>query len=204
MAMKAIKREFDIEKMLTSEIQQKSLMETKMLLEKKRREEKKRECLDKAFSAKAANAARLRQSKSALERLKNIKKEAQKAIAKKRAQMRNKIKDILKRNSRRNRQIETEIRSIRSNIAKKIIKAERKGSQAICVAGMDSTKKRMDYCKTQIVDSYIQFNDCTKEGMFGNICCENEFGNMYIEERDKCIAACDKKLNSALEGGEFI
>jgi len=203
MAMKAIKREFDLEKMLTSEIQLKSEMETKELLKKKKREEKKRECLEKAFSAKKAEAERTRQTKSALEKLKSIKNEAKKQILKKRAKMRNKIKDLLNKSKRRRREIEGEIRVIRSKIAKKLVSADHKGSSSVCVEGMDSATKRVDYCKKEIVDSFIKYNDCVQKANYGNICCENEFGDMHIDLRDKCMNLCDKKLTKDLEDGEF-
>lgn len=93
--MKAIKREFDLEKMLTSEIQAKVQMETKMMMDKKKREEYKNKCLDQAFSARKATSDKTRTNNSALSRMDSIKKEARNQIKKKRANMRNKIKNIL-------------------------------------------------------------------------------------------------------------
>ena len=118
--------------------------------------------------------------------------------------MRNKIKEILKKSSRRRKQIESEIRMIRSVIAKKLMTANKKGSSDPCKEGLESKKSRTDYCKNNIVDSYIQYDECMKENTFGNICCENEFGNMHIEERDKCIAMCDNKLTKDLEDGDWV
>merc|ERR1712160_107321 len=48
-AMKAMKREFDIEKMLQAELQLKADLESKGLLNLKKREQKKKECLQKAL-----------------------------------------------------------------------------------------------------------------------------------------------------------
>ena len=41
---------------------------------------------------------------------------------------------------------------IRSKIAKKLVSADHKGSSSVCVEGMDSATKRVDYCKKEIVD----------------------------------------------------
>ena len=202
--MKAIKREFDLEKMLTSEIQAKVQMETKMMMDKKKREEYKNKCLDQAFSARKATSDKTRTNNSALSRMDSIKKEARNQIKKKRANMRNKIKNILAGGKRKKRKIAGEIRLIRSAIAKKLINAGHKGSMSVCVNGMDSAKKRLDYCKNNIVDSYVGFNDCFKEANYGQVCCENEFGSMQIDSRDKCIKKCDGKLHDSLNGGDFV
>jgi hypothetical protein len=203
LAMRAIKREFDIEKMITQEIQQKTMLETKLLLEKKKHEEKKRECLEQLFSAKKKESYRLRMLSFQNAQINSIKKDAEKQILIKRAKMRNKIKEILTKSLRRRKQIEGEIRKIRSVIANKLMTENRKGSSEICLKGMESKKNRLEYCKHRIVDSFIQYNECIQETTFGNICCENEFGNMHIEERDKCIAMLDKKLSKTLDEGQW-
>jgi len=119
--------------------------------------------------------------------------------------MRNKIAEILKKSHRRKKQIESEIRQIRSAVAKKFIAANKKGSAKVCRNGLKSRKNRLDYCKNNIVDSYVDFAECMNEDTFGNVCCENEFGNMFIEERDNCVALCDKKLTDVIDGdGEWV
>jgi hypothetical protein len=204
LAMKAIKREFDIEKMITSEIRLKSQMETKMLLEKKKHEEKKQSALEKAFAEKKEESERKMKNKSGINRIKSIKNEAKREIIKKRQKMRNKIKDILKREGRRKKIIEGQIRLIRSVIAKKIIEANHKGSKDICIKGMENKKTRKDYCDKNVVDSYVNYKQCILEANFCDICCGKEFGNMFIEERDKCISSCENKLTNTLDGGEFV
>jgi len=204
LAFKAIRREFDIEKMLTSEIQLKSQLEAKELMERMRREQKKRECLDKAFNASKIEHERLRETQSSLQRIKSIQSEARNLILKKRAQMRNKIKELLGKSKRRKRQMETEIIKIRGTIAKKLVEADHKGSHEPCVKGIDNKELRTDYCKHFIVDNFVLYNECLNEGTYGNICCETEFGNMHMDLRDNCFSLCDKRLGELLNSGEFV
>ena len=203
-AIKAIGREFDIEKMITREIQLKSQLETKMLLEKKKHEEQKQAALEKAFAAKNEESERRRSKRNGKNRIKRIKLDARKEILKQRQKMRNVIKALLQKEGRRRKIIEGQIRTIRTEIAKRIVEANHKGSKDICIKGMKNKKMRTDYCKENYVDSYVGYNECINEGSFCEVCCGKEFGNMFIEERDNCIGSCEEKLNEVLEDGEFV
>lgn len=48
-------------------------------------------------------------------------------------------------------------------------------------------QERSAYCSGNFSEDFNKFNDCLKEDDFCNFCCENEFGEMQIEERGQCM-----------------
>jgi hypothetical protein len=56
------------------------------------------------------------------------------------------------------------------------------------------------YCNLNYVDDFIRNSDCKTNENFCYMCCENEFGNMFIDRRESCYNMCDlneKKIPKA-------
>jgi|LauGreDrversion4_2_1035121.scaffolds.fasta_scaffold654798_2 hypothetical protein len=49
------------------------------------------------------------------------------------------------------------------------------------------------YCQENFVDDRFRFDECRSPDNFCYVCCENEFGDLHILERDSCYNKCDKK-----------
>ena len=200
LAMKALKRELNIERMLAREEQLKSEAEAKRLLELKKQEKKKEDCLDKAFKERDLQDRRLREKKEADNQIKKIKDEAIKDVEDQRRELKRKIDDIRNRANRRKRLIEQEISVIRGNMAKKLVDAQRNGDMELCKQSTISQTKIENYCNFHVITDYVRNLDCKNPDSFCYICCETEFGNMFMKNRDLCYAMCDDLMRQKING----
>jgi hypothetical protein len=203
-AMKAMKREFDIEKMLQQEMQLKSELESKELMDLKKRELKKKECLEKALKDRDRQNQALIENKHRIQELESIRANAKKEVQMQRNKLREKLQAIRNKFKRRRRSIEQDINIIRSDIAKNLVNANKNGSMLVCKNAFGNKDKINDYCNKEIVENYTKNIECRSESNFCYICCENEFGNLVIEKRDQCYKMCDDLLKKSLNGGLFI
>ena len=202
-AMKLMKREFDIEKMLQQELQLKAELEAKELMELKRREQAKKECLEKAFKERDTQNKRLMDDMHKENELDLIKQNTKKEVELQRNKLREKLNAIRNKFKKRKRLIMQDINVIRSDMAKNLMNANKKGNMLICKNAYGNKEKITDYCNREIVDNYVKNIECRSESSFCYVCCENEFGNLVMEKRDVCYKMCDKMLRDSLNGGHF-
>lgn len=203
-AMKAMKREFDIEKMLQAELQLKAELESKKLLNLKKREKKKKECLQKALKNRDEINKNLLEKLRKQQELNAIKANAKKEVQAQRSKLREKLNAIRNKFKRRKRLIEQDINVIRAEMAKNIMDANRKGNMLKCKNAYGNKEKIKTYCNKNIVEDYMKNVECRSEASFCYVCCETEFGNMVMEKRGICYKMCDKLMKSATDGGDFI
>jgi len=204
LALTAIKRELNIEKMIQQELQLKAELEAKYLLELKKRELKKKDCLDKALKDRETQDERIRENKQAQLQIEKIKEDARKEVEKQRDKLRKKIDEIKRKANRRKRLIEQDINVIRGQMAKNLMDANRNGDMLKCKNAFGNKEKINDYCNANLVDHYEKNLECKEENSFCYVCCETEFGNMVLKKRDECYAMCDNMLKNNIKGGDFI
>ena len=202
-AMKAMKREFDIEKMLQQELQLKAELESKKLVTLKKREQKKKECLLKALKSRDQMNKDLLDKLHKQQKLKAIKLTAKKEVQNQRNKLREKLNEIRNKFKRRKRLIEQDINVIRAEMAKNLVDANKDGNMLICKNSYGNKKKIETYCNRELVENYVKNVECKTETNFCYVCCENEFGNMKMDKRGICYKMCDKMMNSILDDGEF-
>lgn len=78
-------------------------------------------------------------------------------------------------------------------MAERLGKAAKVGNIDNCFVPNDENKNLiLLYCENNFVSDYNRFKDCKSLEDFCYICCENEFGDLHIQERDKCYNKCDK------------
>ena len=203
-AMKMIRREFDIEKMLQQELQLKAELEAKELIDLKKRELLKKECLEKALKERDSQNKILLENKHKENELSSIKENAKKEVESQRSKLRMKLNDIRKKFKRRKRIIEQDINVIRAEMAKNLINAHKKGDMMVCKNAIGNKEKINSYCNKELVDNYVKNIECRTESNFCYVCCENEFGNLEMEKRDICYNMCDNLMKKSLNGGEFM
>jgi hypothetical protein len=202
-ALKVIKKELDIEKMIQQEMQAKALAEAKELLAQKKEEEKKKKIPEQAMKDRDNASKQAREAKAAENEIEKIKSDTIKEVEKQRAKLKNKIEEIKAKAGRRKKIIEQDINIIRSKVANELSDANKNGSIKACTKAYGKTVKVKDYCNTHIVDDINKNMECKNPMSFCYICCENEFGNMNITNRDKCYDECDKLMADELSDGEF-
>ncbi len=202
-ALKVIKKEMDIEKMIQEEMNAKALSEAKELLAQKKEEEKKKKALEEAMAARESASNQARAKKNAQMQIDKIKNDTKNDVNKQREELKKKIAAIKAKANRRKKLIEQDINIIRSKVASELSDANRNGDMNICKKAYGKTAKVKDYCNANVVEDINKNMECKNPMSFCYICCENEYGNMNIANRDKCYDMCDKLMAREMNGGEF-
>ena len=203
-AMKAINREIDLEELIKREEIIKAKQEAKSLLAVMKREVQKQRKLKEILQDREQANYQLRENKKVKHTLEQIKKEAKQEVVSKRSQLKLKINAIRQKSSRRKRLIEQKINLIRGKIAREIMLANKAGSSEVCKKNFESQSSINNYCNEYIIDEYAKNKGCKEKTNFCYVCCENEFGNMRMVERDQCYDMCDKLMREATSTGDFI
>jgi len=82
--------------------------------------------------------------------------------------------------------------TIRSTIAKKLTKINKLGDMNSCFAPSSASDNTIyEYCVKYFSDNFVKFDDCKNPKNFCYVCCENEFGEVHVLEREKCYAKCE-------------
>lgn len=78
-------------------------------------------------------------------------------------------------------------------MAERLGKASKLGKIEKCFKpNMENEVLAEKYCDESFSDDHIKYEECKDFENFCYICCENEFGDLHIIERDKCYDKCDK------------
>jgi len=107
--------------------------------------------------------------------------------------MKAKIINMRKKNERKKNMLRQKLMSVRTEIADDIQIASKKGSKMVCESSKDDTSKIDAYCEFNFNDNFYKLSDCKDPNSFCYVCCENEFGAMFVGERDDCYNMCDTK-----------
>ena len=108
-----------------------------------------------------------------------------------------------KASDRRKREVKKQIFDIRTKIASKLLNEARIGNITFCNP-KQMEKDRLNYCEKNMKDDYEQMHDCKNSpGDFCYTCCENEFGRIHEDLRDKCYFKCDQTSSSDLLDWNF-
>jgi len=157
-------------------------------------EKKKEDCFLKALKEKEIENQQNLAKQQAEKQIFNIQQETKKQIAMKRMDVKKRIASMRKKQDRKKMQIKGEIMTIRATIADKLTKINKSGNAKNCFAPLESDLPKVEsYCNENHPDSFAKLQDCKNLSSFCYICCETEFGDLNIVERDSCYASCDGK-----------
>lgn len=188
MSFSAFQKELRLEDLLEKEEESREQMESESLEQEIQKEKKKEETLVRVIKQKELES-QLNVAKNQAERaIQEIKKNTQSQILKQRQLVAKKIIEMRQKRKRKNAELKSRILSIRSNIADKLKNINRKGEKAVC----QDPKNIDSYCTKYFSDNFVKMGDCKVKESFCYVCCENEFGELHILERDQCYATCDK------------
>ncbi len=93
------------------------------------------------------------------------------------------------------------LQEVKYEIAKDIGEAYKKGNELICQKigkGNENNEKiimRQNYCEANFLENVFGYQNCMENDEFCHLCCDNEFGEFYIDERENCYLKSCKKLN---------
>jgi len=125
--------------------------------------------------------------------IESIKDVAKHDIILKRRSMKEKILSMRRKNDRKKKLLKQQLMAVRTEMAENLQKATKKGSKGICKDTRKNTRKINAYCENNFFDNYAKLSDCKDTNSFCYVCCENEFGDVYLAEREECYTMCDKK-----------
>jgi len=191
-SMNAIQKESKLEDLLAKEEESEEETELNDLESQLNSEKKKEDCLLKSIKEKSMenqyNLAKLR----AEEAVAKITQNTQKEVATQRNDMKKKIADMKKRKKLKANAIKQSIMTIRMQIAQKIAEISKPGNQEKCTAN-NKVNDSYPYCDENFTNNFIKYEECKNPFNFCYVCCENEFGELHIVDRDKCFSSCDSK-----------
>jgi len=199
-ALKAIRKEFKLERLIKNEEKLKAKERLKDLLKLKIKEEKKQNCLEKALKAREEESLKGRDSVLAEKEINRIKDDAKKEVEAERQRLRVKLGEYKKKTGRKQFQIEQQINLIRSKMAQNLLLANKNGNMVICKNSSKDQEAINKYCDSNFVTDYKKNIECKDIENFCPLCCESEFGNMFLNKRDECYNTCDDIINDELKG----
>jgi hypothetical protein len=195
MTLKAVEKESKLEELLEKEEQDREDEEQRELEKQLLEEKKKDECLMKSIKQKEFEEQYNLTKVNAKDQIEKLKEEAKKQIIIKRQQIKDKISAMKKRAERKKASLKAQIMTIRTKTAGKLQKLTKVGDASKCFVpntnNGEHIKKVEDYCTGSFIDNYLKLSECRAPESYCYVCCENEFGEVHILERDKCYKKCD-------------
>jgi hypothetical protein len=199
-ALKAIRKEMKLERLIREEEKLKEKEKIKNLLNLKVKEEKKQECLEKALKEREDQNLKSRDNVVAEREIAKIKVNAKKEVEIERSNLRKKILEFKNKSNRKQKAIEQQINLIRSKMAENLLLANKNGDMFICKNSSKDQELINKYCDANFVTNYKKNQRCKDPEEFCPTCCENEFGNMFLNKRDECYNMCDQEINQDIKG----
>jgi len=100
-----------------------------------------------------------------------------------------------KRSQRKSDELTASIMTVRMETAGKIQKSSKVGDKENCFnPNPPQDAKIEEYCNSNFTDSPTKFQSCKSPETFCYTCCDNEFGELHIKERDSCYKSqCEAK-----------
>lgn len=123
-------------------------------------------------------------------KIEEIKKKTQQQIIENREKLRQKIMARKRDEERRRILFEKQLNEKRRNITEKILTVNRLGDLNNCSPERPENEI-IDYCNINFKEINEQ-TECLKHDRFCYNCCENEFGEMHMKERETCFSKCNE------------
>jgi len=192
-SLHALEKEMRLEDLLEKEEESKEEEENKVLEQQIMSEKKKEDCLMKAIKEKEIENQYNIAKNQADRAIEQITKQTQIQIVEQRKNIAKKITEMRQKQKRKKAQLKNEILTIRTQIAERLQKYNRAGNESACT----TKTNKADYCAANFSDNYIKYGECNSDDTFCYVCCENEFGELHILNRDKCYTTCDSIADKA-------
>jgi len=191
-ALQAIQKELNLEELIKQEEIEREKREEQMMLKKIEEEKRKSDCLMRAIKEKQLeNQYNLKQMETA-EAIQNIKKAAIQEVQTRRNNLKKLIIDMRSKQKRKTNSLSQKLQAVRYEMAKQMGIAYKKGDSTNCekikkgVEDEQRKEMRKHYCVANFSEDFVNYQNCLDGEDFCHMCCDNEFGDFYIGEREKC------------------
>jgi hypothetical protein len=135
--------------------------------------------------------------------MKNIKKSAAQEVTKRRADLKKLINKMKLKQKRKTNSLAVKLQTVRNTMASDMGKAYKRGSTELCKnigngteegngGSLEKVEKRKHYCIANFSENYAMYQTCLDTEDFCHICCDNEWGEFFLNDRESCyLASCD-------------
>lgn len=186
MAYKVIEKELSLESLIKEEETEREQREQQEIENQIDGEEKKGNILLRAIKEKEVeDQMSLKAKKKALE-IRKIKQAATIEIEKKRNALRDYVMLMRRRHERKKMELKGKLLSVRVALANKMNDAYRIGSQDKCIKALEDQEGVKAYCDGHFYYDLEKLQSCYGAD-FCNNCCESEFGEANLTQRQDCI-----------------
>jgi hypothetical protein len=213
MALLAIQKENKIEQLLEKEEAQREGEEEKQLEKQLEKEQSKKEMLMRSIKEKELEEQFNISKENAENSIKKVKEEAKSVINKKRDEIKKKIVQMRAKSDRKKAAIKSKILSLKSETVHQLQKYSKKGDSIRCFVpnptgkgsgtdnGGDIESKSYEeqlkhietVCTAAFSSNIAKFMECKLPESFCFVCCEGEFGQMHLSDRERCYnQKCNK------------
>ena len=204
-ALQAIQKELNLEALVRQEEMEREKKEETVMMEKIEEEKKKSECLMKAIKERQLENQFNIRAKEAEEQVKDIKKVAADQVQIRRSMLKTQIKEMRKKYQHNREKLSQQLSTVRLQMADTMNKVYKKGDSNRCREGLGNKQSQVTYCQANFMDDYSQLENCKEGEDFCRVCCDNEFGEMNMNDREECYRSlCQTNGNSNLSPTEAV
>ncbi len=197
-ALQAIQKEINLEELIRKEEAEREAREEKEILITIEEEKKKSECLVKAIKERELENQYNLRTKEATDQMEKIKQEASIQISVRRSQLKKQIEALRKNADRKKIKLKQQLATVRYTMANEMTKAYKKGDKLKCVNAISSAEQRKIYCSVAFSEDYSLYTECLEGSEFCTTCCDSEFGEFYVNDRQDCYkATCSIVLDAS-------
>jgi len=186
-ALQAIQKEINLEDLIKQEEAEREEIAEKKWMEKIEVEKKKSECMMKQIQERLLENQWNLKARQTEEEIKNIKKKAGNEISARRSNLKKQIMKMRKNAKRKETSYAQKLQDVRQTMATTMGHVYKKGDPKKCQTAISSDVEKANYCQAKYLDDYDGFNSCKDNDDFCNFCCENEFGELLMNERNSCL-----------------
>ncbi len=192
MSFTVIGKEINLENMVKREEEVKQETEVEKLQTQIKQEEYKQDCLEQSFQERELDDEFVESEKESSDDVDEVEQHARKKIFNSRNKLRRTIQQMKMKTESKTQSLTGKLKQIRMKMSKEIMLANKNGSIDNCRKGKKDADFRETYCNNNFVEDWTRNADC-KSDDFCYVCCETEFGAMFVTNRDNCYKMCDFK-----------
>jgi hypothetical protein len=185
-ALQAIQKELNLEAMIEKEEEEKIEREKAEILANIEAERKKKDCVMKAIRERELENQYNLHAVETERTIQNIKKQTAQQVLIRRNELNNKLRLLRMKAEREKNKLKQQLQGVRISIADEIGNKYKKGDVNKCVIAMENIKHRNDYCISHFSDDLSDLQYCRDTSDFCTFCCDSEFSEMYVTERQTC------------------
>ena len=190
LAMQAMMKEMKYEKLaIAEELNREKLTESNLLLDLQS-EREKQNCVDRDLLSKMDQGTFYGMNQDWEQKMDKLRAQTMESVSSARKRIQERLDAIRKTFEERRNAMAKRIMEVRANTANEVMNENRVGSKGKCKPSTENDKK-IEYCNENFEGREELKEDCMRNSVdFCYVCCENEFGGMYEDNRESCFGEC--------------